>query len=95
MTDYQKDCHVTYQHDDEYYGKLHLDFTDVRTEDRLDGWHPYLTQFDKKTTHFTLSGQVPWTPPLGPGDYIPDWDRHMKPYKWGSYSDGGTTPLGK
>ena len=47
MTDFQKDCHVTYQHDDEYYGKLHLDFTDVRTEDRLDGWHPYLTQFDK------------------------------------------------
>jgi hypothetical protein len=47
MTDSQKDCHVTYQHDDEYFGKLHLDFTDVRTEDRLDGWHPYLTQFDK------------------------------------------------
>jgi hypothetical protein len=19
-----------------------------------------------------------WTPPLGPADYIPDWDRYMK-----------------
>ena len=42
LNDYQKDCHVTYQHDDEYWGKLYIDFADVRTEDRLDGWHPYL-----------------------------------------------------
>ena len=44
MNEYQQDCHVTYWHDDEYYGKLIIDFADVRTEDRLDGWHPYLTQ---------------------------------------------------
>ena len=47
LNDYQKDCHVTYKHDDEYYGKLYMDFADVRTEDRLDGWHPYLTQHNK------------------------------------------------
>ena len=47
MNEYQQDCHVTYWHDDEYYGKLLLDFADVRTEDRLDGWHPYLTQHNK------------------------------------------------
>ena len=45
LNDYQKDCHVTYSHDDEYHGKLYIDFADVRTEDRLDGWHPYLKQF--------------------------------------------------
>jgi hypothetical protein len=44
MNEYQKDCNVTYWHDDEYYGKLLIDFADVRTEDRLDAWHPYLTQ---------------------------------------------------
>jgi len=45
LNDYQKDCHVAYKHDDEYYGGLYIDFADVRTEDRLDGWHPYLKQF--------------------------------------------------
>jgi len=52
LNDYQKDCNVAYKHDDEYYGKhddeyyggLYIDFADVRTEDRLDGWHPYLNQ---------------------------------------------------
>ena len=29
--------------DDEYYGGIYIEFADVRTEDRLDGWHPYLT----------------------------------------------------
>jgi hypothetical protein len=46
LNDYQKDCHVTYKHADEYYGKLYMDFADVRTEDRLDGWHPYIAQFE-------------------------------------------------
>ena len=45
LNDYQKDCHVTYKHADVYYGKLYMDFADVRTEDRLDEWHPYLKQF--------------------------------------------------
>jgi len=50
-----------------------------------------------QTTHYTLSGEMSWTPSLGPGDYIPDWDYYMKtePFKWGSYSEGGSTPLAK
>ena len=65
LNEYQKDCHVTYKHNDEYYGKLHFDFADVRTEDRLDAWHPYLTQW------YTEEPYKTWTPSLsaGPDDY--------------------------
>lgn len=43
MTEYQKGCNVTIKTPhDEYFGSVHIDFADVRTEDRLDAWHPYL-----------------------------------------------------
>jgi len=39
----QLDMHVTIKSPhDEYYGSVYIDFADVRTEDRLDAWHPYL-----------------------------------------------------
>jgi len=65
----------------------------------------YFNQY--QTTHYTLSGQVPWTPPIGPADYYPDWDFYMKPHheyttdmkteplKWGPFGEGGSTPLAK
>jgi hypothetical protein len=53
LNDYQKDYQVTYSHDGVYHGKLFMDFADVRTEDRLDGWHPYLTQFETDAVNRT------------------------------------------
>lgn len=45
LNDYQKNMHVTFKLDDEFYGhRMRMDFADERSEDRLDGKHPYLEQ---------------------------------------------------
>jgi hypothetical protein len=62
----------------EVYGELTKVEADELVREGMDRQYRVEVIEEKSTTHFTLSGQMEWTPPLGPADYIPDWDRYMK-----------------